>query len=198
MNYPAMFGVMASVLQVLGYITYNRSAEKGKNLPSLATWLMVLVISFCNARIYLEVSGAWWPALQFWTGFLGSTYTFIRVACLKRFGSLTRADLKIMAVVAVGILTWRMMESALLAYFIFVGLMVLSLVPIARGICAEPVKEDPIPWWLITGATTCTGLSTLIDKGLSVALIAPAALLAVYGFILFHAASHKHEAYGPS
>ncbi len=159
------FGVMAGVIQLIGYFVYLKLSKGKANTGSWLIWTLSAVVDLIS---YSYVTGGdivkeILPAACA----LACVLTFSYLLIKGRFGKPDKADwFMIGADTAISIAWWQQIMNAIAANLMLQVSTVASAFPMVRGILKGKEKESLAPWVIWTTAYAChiVSVSTSLDR----------------------------------
>ncbi len=144
MDIKIVFGILATVVTIGGYIPYFRDIFAKKTKPHLYTWL-VWGLTQGTATVALISGGGKWGAISLFVGTILVAVIFL--LCFK-YGTknITRADTITLIAALVAILVWWQLDSPLLAVLMVSLIDALGYIPTFRKTFVDPTSETIIFW----------------------------------------------------
>jgi hypothetical protein len=176
-----VLGILAAIVHVSAYITYNVYARKKWNEPNPATWFVSFVAAGANALTF-SVFSSWALAVQSWAGALSSLTTFILMLFVYKIRWPSKRERAIIGVSLIGIVFWLVFKQAEWGNLLVVGVLCFAASPTLGGVIKNPKNEMSLPWWLWTCAFTITLVNAFVAATTIFSFVLP-----VFG-VLVHAA----------
>src|SRR3989344_8941271 len=92
-NMATFFALIASVLNLAGYILYTRDLRRGNTRPNLASWLVWMGITLLSVSTYVQGTGDIVKSLLSWSILAANILTFGFIMRRAKFSSLSRLDI---------------------------------------------------------------------------------------------------------
>lgn len=140
-------GVMAGVVQLLGYFIYNRRSAEKINTGSWSIWALGGIVDL--ASYFVLTSGDWVINILPIVCCLAAISTFCYALIKKRFSWPDRADWLFVGVDGVVTIVWYF-TNAVTANLLYQISTVLSFIPMYRGQISGRENEQPLPWLIWT------------------------------------------------
>lgn len=144
MDIKIVFGIMATVVTIGGYIPYFRDIFAKKTKPHLYTWL-VWGLTQGTATVGLIRGGGKWGAISLLVGTILVAVIFL--LCFK-YGTknITRADSFTLFAALLAIIVWWQLDSPILAIVMVSLIDALGYIPTFRKTFVDPTSETIIFW----------------------------------------------------
>ena len=157
-----VLGILAAMIHVTAYVTYNVYARKKWNNPNPATWFVSFVAAGANALTF-SVFSSWALAVQSWAGAISSFITFILMLLIYKIRWPSKREKAVIGVSLIGIVFWLVFKQAEWGNLIVVGVLCFAASPTVSGVIKDPTNEMSLPWWLWTCAFTTTLVNAFVS-----------------------------------
>lgn len=178
-----VLGITAALLHGIAYVLYSVQTKLGYSKPNIATWSIWTFLATLNAFSYREMSGDAIVALQFFTGSVACTLTFVYAMIIGKFSWPKQSDWWCFALGLLAMLVWWIFRSATGANMIILVAALVSFIPTYMGVARDPFRETPGPWVLWTFAFLVTTINVVLREDKLVALVMPTVLLVAHAGI---------------
>lgn len=148
MDIAILFGASAGVLNIMGFIAYNKQVLRGTSHPNSTTWILWLFINILNASSYSVMSGDWTKSILPLANALACTMTFLFSLCKGKLSKIDLWDGLALSIGMISILIWYYCKSATYANLALQASYVVSFLPTARCVWKNPATEKILPWCL--------------------------------------------------
>ncbi len=146
MDYKIILAIIASILAVIGNISYLRDVLREKIRPHPYTWLIWSIVSCVTFFGQLQ-KGAGIGALP--TGVAEAFTILIFIFSLKYLfkggvGHIRKIDTYFLIVALLGLIPWAMTKDPTISVIIVVSIDVVAFIPTLRKTWAHPKTEQPM------------------------------------------------------
>lgn len=162
MDFAVILSVISGLLQICGYVVYNRLSRKGEIVPDGASWGIWAFGSILNVYSYVTLTQDWVKDILPICCALSCMITFLARAYRKEFGKI---DLKgwIILVLDLGITwVWYKYTTAEEASLLYQVSTIISFAPMILGLKNKTDKEDWRPWIIWTVAYCLWAVSVVM------------------------------------
>lgn len=183
--------IFAALLHGTAFLLYNIQTKLGESEPNAVSWGIWAFLATLNAFSYRNMSGDMVATLQFFTGSVGCSLTFLYVLAI---GKLSWPKPKEWAVFILGLVAagvWWRFRNATGANMIGIMAVVISFVPTYEGVWKYPFKETPRSWVIWTAAFLITTVNVILRGGQPIALVAPFVLCLAHGGVALLCTSQR-------
>lgn len=195
MNRTAVvFGVLASVLHLTGYILYNMQTREGKSVPNPASWGIWTFFAVLNASSYAKMSGNWYSALQFYTGSVACALTFLHALFAGKFSKVNEWDKTVFLFGVCVTVLWWLGRNATVANYLRLMVFFISFMATVRMVHDNPTLETPRSWIIWTVACGFTLASAVVQRHW-VSVMTPLALVVAHALVAVLSRRSRQEAY---
>ncbi len=152
MSLALSLGIAAGVLQLVGFVFYNKQIFQGRSVPNAATWTIWAFIGLLNGFSYAAMTG---DAAKYFlpvASALACVATFGYSLSAGKFKRLDFWDWLVLILGTIGGIVWWWSRSAIYANFIIVIAEIIAFSPLMRGVWKNPAFERPLPWFIWTAA----------------------------------------------
>lgn len=149
----ALWGQIAGVLSLAGFIPYVIAILRGRTRPSLATWIIWTVVSVMLFASY-RASGAeatLWAPLSFVIG----PVCVVLISLGRGTSVWTRTDRLCLAASGATIIFWAVTGSPLVALFLNILVDCVGAIPTIRNTWIDGDAEDATAWSLFCAGAAC-------------------------------------------
>jgi hypothetical protein len=155
MDIKIVFGILATLVTIGGYIPYFRDIFAKKTKPHLYTWL-VWGLTQGTATVALISGGGQWGAISLMVGTILVAVIFL--LCFK-YGTknITKADTFTLIAALLAIIVWWQLDSPILAVLMVSLIDALGYIPTFRKTYIDPSSET-ITFWICMVATDILAL----------------------------------------
>jgi hypothetical protein len=197
---PLQLGILAGLLQVIGYTLYIRKTLRSEIEPNPATWLMFAYGTTLLTILELDADAGWSLLLLPITCSVMGFY--VAYLCWHRGRLSWPEDLEdqiafIADLFLTGayVFTWYMLtlgtinaderETLAILFLVFSNMTtVTAFIPLLRGAHSHPHKERPLAWIVWTSAYVVLGIATVQEHGFdTVLLIYPVSSAFLHGLV---------------
>ena len=165
MSVSFWIGVIAGVLDVVGYASYVRGVARSATIPNTASWCLWLLLSLLNLVSFVAVAGTWERSALPAMGSLACAVAFLLLARRGTLQRLTAHEWWIASIALGSLLVWWLTRSAVAGNVTLLVAVSLSFVPTYLGIMEGRTREHPFPWILWTLAYVFLTLAVRIGHG---------------------------------
>ncbi len=144
MDIKIVFGILATIVTIGGYIPYFRDIFAKKTKPHMYTWL-VWGLTQGTATVALFSGGGEWGAISLLVGTILVAVIFF--LCFK-YGTknITRSDTTTLIAALLAIIVWWQLDSPLLAVLMVSLIDALGYIPTFRKTYVDPSSETVLFW----------------------------------------------------
>lgn len=152
-----VFGVVATLLTIFGYLPYLRDMFARKTKPHLYTWL-IWALTQGTATAILIHGGGKYGALSL---MVGTLFVLIIFGSSFVYGTknVTKSDTITLLVAFLAILVWWQLHNPLVALIMVTAIDATAFIPTIRKSFQEPWTETLSFWFLMLAASLLTILS---------------------------------------
>jgi len=189
-QFSVALGIMAGVVQLLGYWLYHKKAGGKVNTGS---WLIWALGGSVDLASYFVLSGGDWiinilPIVCT----LAALSTFVFCLVQRRFGWPDKTDWLFVGVDGVVTVVWYF-TNAVTANLLYQVSTVLSFIPMYRGQLSGREKEEPLPWLVWALAYTLLIASVSLRSGRWEELMYPITHVIVHLLVVLFALVKKQS-----
>jgi hypothetical protein len=178
MEFTLHLGIAAGVLQLVAFGLYNKQVFQGTSTPNTATWTLWAFLTVLNASSYAAMTADLAKSILPIASALAGLGTFSYALFAGKFRRIDPWDWLVLSIGIVSGLVWWWYQSATYANLIVVGAVVVSFVPLYRGLLKNPALEKALPWYVWTTAyVVLTVVGILRWKGQYQDLVYPVSML---------------------
>jgi hypothetical protein len=197
---PLQLGIIAGILQIIGYALYIRKTLHSEIEPNPATWLMFAYGTTLLTILEFDVGAE--PGLLILPITCAVLGAYVAWLCWHRGRLSWPEDLEDriafiadLALTVAYVTTWYLLtrgtinenerETLTLLFLLFSNMTTITaFVPLLRGARQHPHKERPLAWLVWTCAYIVLGIATIQEHGLAtVLLIYPASSAFLHGLV---------------
>ncbi len=157
-----IISVFAGILQLFGYLVYNRKILSGEIVPNAGSWLIWALGGVATTVSYIFVSDDWVKDIL--PVVCASSGIVIFIFCLAK-GRFERIDLVDWMIISFDIaitIYWYLSKETLVANMLYMASEVTSFIPIFRYVWKNPLSEEATPWILWSVAYFLMGITVLM------------------------------------
>ncbi len=160
MTFADTLAILAGIISLLAYVTYNAVALKDRSKTlNLGTVLLWTAMSAISALTYLAGTGDIFKASVPLANMFANLVTLrVTVWLGGSFRKLNTGEKRMILVGFLAILGWKLANPMLGNYIVIIAVSV-SVIPIFRDVLANPRSQHWLPWFLWT---TAFGLQTVV------------------------------------
>ncbi len=149
-NLCLVIGIMAGIIQIIGYVLYMRNAFSGSIFPNPASWSIWAFASILNLISYAEMTGDWPKIILPAACSVMNMATFLTCLFKGRLRKLRMIEWTILFLDIVIVLFWWLSKSATLTNLLLQASTLISFLPLICDVWKNPSIEKPTPWLLWT------------------------------------------------
>lgn len=157
MSFPVFsitLGVIAGLLQVVGYFFYVKKINIGRVRPNTASWSIWAFGAVLESTSYIFATGDWVKNILPIACALSAVFIFLYCLYYGHFSKITRFEWFLVVLDCIAIFIWWYYSSAVYANLYLVLTAVISFIPIIWHVWKDTMAEDALPWFVWTGAYT--------------------------------------------
>ncbi len=193
MELTFQLGILAGLLQLVGYGLYGKQIFRGKSIPDAAAWSVWALLAILGSTSYMAMTAD--PAKYFLplASSTATLCTFIYALSAGKFRHMdTLGWLTLMLCIVVGF-AWWLFQSAAFANIVSVGIVAVSFIPIYRTLWKDSSCENALPWYVWTSAYSLLTLVVILRwDGHYVNLVYPVTMIFLHiPVILLTLRKHK-------
>lgn len=165
MNFIALtviLGILAGVLQVVGYIFYVKKINLGRIKPNTASWSIWAFGAVLESSSYVFVTGDWVKNILPIACAVSAIVIFIYCFRHGHFEKPTKFEWSLVFLDCVAVFIWWWYSSAVYANLFLVLTAVISFIPIFLHIWKDNMVEDAKPWFIWTLAYAVLALVVML------------------------------------
>ncbi len=148
MDLTLLLGIAAGVLQLVAFGIYNKQVFQGTTTPNTATWTLWAFLIALNASTYAAMTADLAKSLLPIASALAGLGTFAYALFAGKFRRLDFWDWVVLSIgIAAGVVWWWY-QSATYANLLVVGAVVVSFLPLLRGVWKNPAVEKALAWYV--------------------------------------------------
>ncbi len=148
MRSDELLAILASLLNIVGFVVYNKQVFTGKNTPNITSWGIWAFVTVLNFLSYKTMSDDWVKSIFPTISSLMCIATFLVVFVMGKFDRVSKYDVIAMMLGVVAGLVWWWFESATYANLLLQLAIAIGFVPTFRSVWASPKSEKPLPWFI--------------------------------------------------
>jgi len=143
-----ILGLIASGVQIIGYIIYSKKISIGRIRPNTASWSIWAFGAVLESYSYIALTNDWVKNIL--PAACAVSVVWLFVFCVRRghFDKPTKFEIVIVLMDCAAILVWWVYGSALYANLLLILMAIVSFVPLMIGVWFNPTIEDALPWYL--------------------------------------------------
>lgn len=180
MNIKAFFGVMALVLNLVGYVPYIRDIFRGKVVPHRITWGVWTILTAIVAFNQLK-NGGGWSSLFFISTTMVVAVVFV-LSIKKGIGSSSPLDKACLVLALILLGYWLTLHDTKVSTYVAVVIDALGAMPTIIKTYKHPETETYIQWALAAVAGMLTFFS--VQKVELVLIVYPLYIFTFNGLIV--------------
>ena len=147
-----VLAMVSGIIQVVAFVLYNKYILKGKTHPNIASWGIWAFITVLNFTSYGVMSDDWVKSLLPTVSSLMCIVTFLLSLAKGKLSKLGLFDTAALVFGLAASLAWWQLQSATYANLILQVGICIGFIPTLRSVWKTPSNEQPLPWFLWTGA----------------------------------------------
>lgn len=161
MNWHAILGIGAGVLQVSSIIPYIRDIIRGDARPNIVSFALWTTIQVIAIAAQISAGASWSLALLFATTF---NTTLVVILCLRGYGykKYGLVDKACLGLAVLTLVLWQITNNAVLALVLAVVTDLIASLPTIVKTYKDPFSETVLPWFMIVIAAAMGAASTTI------------------------------------
>ncbi len=181
MTFNALLVASATILQITGYISYNRGVANRTITPNISSWLIWGTISLISCTSYISLSNQ-----NISVSIMPIVVTIIDIATfvsiLRRgtFQSITHFDRGSLVLSLASLITWAFIDSAQAANILVQAALLIGTLPTIHGAYLNPSYESPAPWFVWSCGFLVATIIVALQDIHWVAYLSPLLQLAMY------------------
>ncbi len=140
--------LVASVLNLVGYVWYDRDLLRGAIKPNLSSWLIWVGITLLSVSSYTLATGDLVKSALSLSILLANVVTIFLILRRAHFSRLAGIDIAAIAIAAAAAAVWKFSDNALLGNAVIQAAIVVGGIPTIRSVWMNPQNEKPGPWLL--------------------------------------------------
>lgn len=140
--------ILAGILQLAGYLVYNKKVLSGKIIPNTASWFIWAMGGVLTTVSYIFVSGDWVKDIL--PVICSLSVIFIFIFCLVK-GHFKKIDSFEWVVIVLDIsitIYWYVSKEPFITNVLYILSAFPSFIPIIRYVWKNPLSENATPWML--------------------------------------------------
>ena len=148
MRSDELLAVLASLLNIVGFVVYNKQIFTGKNTPNITSWGIWAFVTVLNFLSYKTMSDDWVKSIFPTISSLMCILTFLVALATGKFVRVNRYDAIPLALGIMASLVWWWFESATYANLLLQLAIAIGFVPTFRSVWVSPKNEKPLAWFI--------------------------------------------------
>ncbi len=151
----AIFALGASLLNLIGYIWYDRDLLRGTTRPNLSSWFVWTGITLLSVSSYVTATGDIFKSALSWSILLANIVTFALIVQRAKFSMLSKLDIAALMIGCTAALFWFVTASAWWGNIVIQIAIIAGGIPTYVSVWRNPANEKPGPWLLWGLAFIC-------------------------------------------
>lgn len=148
MEISLFFGIVAGIIHVVAFITYNKYLIIGSTKPAITPWFLWALGTLINASSYFQMSENIAASIISGTGALMCVLTFIALLFKGKFVWPKGWDYTIIITGIASLVLWKVLDSATVGNLMIIFGASIAFIPIYSGISSGKVEEKPLAWYI--------------------------------------------------
>lgn len=146
MNYSELFGILSSVVLIVGMVPYLRDVIRGDVKPHAMSWLGWSLITALGGLAMVSDGAGWVVAMLFANSI--TCFSIPITALIKRTAvwSVTKADSVLFILGGIGIILWQTLDLPVLALVCAIFADMSFGIPTIIKTYRDPSSETPTAW----------------------------------------------------
>ncbi len=157
-----VLGIMAGLLQLIGYVSYVKKINIGRVVPNTASWSIWAFGAVLESSSYALATGDWVKNILPVVCAASAIAIFFYCLRLGHFHRLSRFEWFLVLIDCAAIFIWWWYGSAIYANLFLVLTAFISFVPIVAHAWRDPMVEDSLPWFIWTVAYATLSVVVLL------------------------------------
>lgn len=155
-------GVIAGLLQVIGYVIYAHATFHGRLKPNAASWGLWALGASLESASYIAATDDWVKNILPLVCALSAIFFFVSAFLRGHFQPLDTFEKWVVVLDSIAILIWWHYDSAVYANLYLVLTAFVSFIPIVRHTWKNPKSENATPWFIWTFAYSALAIVVLL------------------------------------
>lgn len=161
-----LLGLLAGVLQLIGFGIYNWGIFTKKTNPNICTWSIWAFIVILNSSTYFAMSGDLAKNFLPIASAIANVLTWIFALTRKNKGSLSSNDWVILLLGIISAVVWAVYKDAAYANLIIQVALFISCIPLYKGVITKTHREEPLAWFFWSAAYAILCIVVFSSKSL--------------------------------
>lgn len=145
-NLAITVGVLAGIVQLVGYWFYNRSLSRKEINPNATSWLIWSLGGFIALFLYRDLANDWVKEFLPFVCATAAIATFVHMMVRGSFQKPDRLDIEMLLLDAAVVAFWISSKNPFSSNMLLELDIWISFLPILRSTWKNPRTEDPKPW----------------------------------------------------
>ena len=165
--------LLGGLINVVGFIVYNKKIISGLVKPNMATWILFSFLSVLNVASYLVITQDLVKGLLPLTSTMATLSVLIIAVVKGQFSKLNVYDNLALLIGGMSGLAWLIFKSAGMANLILQISIIISFIPTYRGIVKGNNTEKIFPWLTWTASYAIMALVVVLKNGQGIDYVYP-------------------------
>lgn len=161
MDLATQLSIAAGLVNLGGFITYNKQIFLGQSKPNVVTWLSVASLSVLICLTYIYMSDDLIKSIMIIVAATAAVVTFLLSLFLGKLSKPNIYDAVVLITVIIIGIAWWVNQNATIANLVLQGCLLVSFIPTFIGVWQNP-KNERITSWLVWNASAAMHIVVVV------------------------------------
>jgi len=163
MHLSIFLSFLASFLQIVAFVIYNKQLIRGLSKPKITSWGLWAFLSFLSTASYIKFTGDIVKGIMPLTISSIVIFTFFYALHASKFSKLNKLDITVLLFGIISIFVWWLYRSAVSANLILQLSAAIAYIPTLSGVWKHASSNEKfLPWFIWSIAYILAGAVVIL------------------------------------